>query len=71
MGPGSGLRLSREELPFSGHTLQAVATTVGEFDTGTGDQITDGVRHEHLTCIRESCDSCADMYRDAGKILSP
>ena len=45
-----GLRYVRhsEEAPLAGHALQRCLTAIFKADPGTGDEIFDGVRHEHL-----------------------
>src|SRR5262245_33671371 len=57
--------LDREEAPGSGDTFEFVFAAVLEFDAGSGDEVDDRSRYEHLARPRDGRDALADMDADA------
>ncbi len=59
----------RVEVPGSRHALQLVFTSVYEPDTGSGDQVDHGPRHENLRAICQRGDARADVDSDASDVV--
>src|SRR3954447_435805 len=65
---GSGSGSDGVELPIARHAPERVHATVGELDSGAGDEVGDGARDEHLARPRSGAHARADVHRDAAHI---
>ena len=67
LGAGASRSASsdREQAPFAGDAGKRPAPAVGELEPGAGDEVADGLRHEHLAGRGLSGDAGGDLHREA------